>query len=460
MSVVSTSHQLDPFVAARSAFVDGLPDHFQRLAWTPDQVRSHQASALRGVLRVAVERSPFHARRLARLVGDVDRFELDDLHRLPVMTKAEMMADYDDVPTDRRLTRAAVNAFIETAGDEPRALFDEYLVLASGGSSGLRGVFAMHLDFVPDYLCGILRGGLARAGDGGIPTGLRVAMVAAGSSVHSTRAIPTLIHGTLGKVSYAPATLPLAEITARLQIADPTLLVGYPSALSRVADEQLAGRLNIHPVMVLSGSELLTSETSTKLAAAFGVPPGNAFGSSEGLNGAAGPGDDVFTFASDLAHVEFVDADDRPVPIGEPADHVLVTNLLNKTQPLIRYRLDDRMTPQPPLPCCGHVRATLEGRTDPVLQVGGREVHPHALRSVLVRASEVTEYQVRVGRNTLSVDVIAHGPVDTDRLAADLTTAMANVTSGGPTPDVTVTVVDELQRDRRSGKLSRFLVVP
>ena len=68
---------IDPFAPARQAFLDGLPGHFQRLGWTTDEVVTHQTAALRRLLRTAIDRSPFHSRRLGGLVGDVDAFELD-----------------------------------------------------------------------------------------------------------------------------------------------------------------------------------------------------------------------------------------------------------------------------------------------------------------------------------------------------------------------------------------------
>jgi phenylacetate-CoA ligase len=363
---------IDPFAPARRAFVERLPDHFQRLGWSPDQVAAHQTSALRHLLRTAIARSPFHARRLTELVGEVEEFELADLVRLPVMTKGEMMEHYDDLTTDRRLTRASVEAFLAQVGDEPEALFGEYVVLASGGSSGVRGVYAWHLDLVPDYLSSILRAGLSRAAGGDVPRGLSIALVAASSAIHATRVTAHVADGTVGRLTFAPATLSIDEIVRRLEAAQPVLLAGYAGALRRVAEEQLAGRLAINPAMVLSTSEYLSAGASATIAEAFGAPPANAFGSSEGLNGSAMPGDEVFTFASDMAYVEFVDEHDRHVPTGTAAHHVLVTNLLNTTQPLIRYRLDDSMTPRPSLPGNGHQRATLEGRTDEVIRFGER----------------------------------------------------------------------------------------
>jgi phenylacetate-coenzyme A ligase PaaK-like adenylate-forming protein len=455
MPVATTQASVQPFAAARRAFVERLPEHFQRLGWSAEQVSAHQTEALRRLLRVAVDRSPFHRRRLTEIAGRIDTFELADLGQLPVMTKAEMMDEYDDVVTDRRLTRACVDVFLDGIGETPLALFDEYVVLASGGSSGVRGVFAWSMDLVPDYLATILRNGLARAGGGSVPSGLTVAMVAASSAVHATRATTFIVDGTVGTITLAPANLPIEEIVNRLQRAQPMLLAGYAGALRLVGEQQLAGRLDIHPVMVVSTSEQLTAQAASVITDAFGSPPGNTFGSSEGLNGSALPGDDVFTFASDAAHVEFVDEHDRPVPTGTPAHHVLVTNLVNTTQPLIRYRLDDAMTEHPRLSGSGHQRASVDGRTDEVIRFGNRSVHPIVVRSALLHYSAVVEYQVRTTPNSMHVAVVHSGPLDTDRLAADLRRGLADAGVDGVTVDVAE--AGQLPRDPRTGKLVRFV---
>ena len=90
----------------RTALGVGLADHVARLAWTADQLAAHQRSRLRALIAHACERSPFHARRLRGL--DVGRLEVQDLAQLPTMTKAEMMANFDELLTDRRLDRARV----------------------------------------------------------------------------------------------------------------------------------------------------------------------------------------------------------------------------------------------------------------------------------------------------------------------------------------------------------------
>jgi phenylacetate-CoA ligase len=140
MTMSNFSMRLDPFSSVRRAFVDRLPGHFERLAWPGNRLAAHQTAMLRRLLRAALDGCPFHARRLPLRPSDVDDFELADLAGLPVMTKAEMMESFDDLTTDRRLTRDTVDAFLAAVGDTPEALFGDYVVLASGGSSGRRGV--------------------------------------------------------------------------------------------------------------------------------------------------------------------------------------------------------------------------------------------------------------------------------------------------------------------------------
>jgi phenylacetate-CoA ligase len=134
-TAVTDSRRARRHAAIRAA----LPAHLERLSWDRRRIAEHQRDALRALLRHAMAWSPFHRARLTGIAPD--RFELEDLARLPTMTNREMMASLDDVFTDPRLTRDAVEKHLTRTGRDPSELFGEYLVLASGGSSGERGVF-------------------------------------------------------------------------------------------------------------------------------------------------------------------------------------------------------------------------------------------------------------------------------------------------------------------------------
>lgn len=441
----------------QTAAAQALPDHIERTGWSGERIATHQRRQLRDLLAYAIAHSPYHARRLQGV--DPCAIELPELPSLPVMTKADMMANFDEVVTDRRLTRAAVEACLEASCEHPSILHGEYVCLASGGSSGVRGIFAFTWHAAVDFHLAPQRASLKRLLSDGPPEGgLVLGFVTAPTAVHATGAAASLSDGNMGglvRVVRAPSTLPLAEIVERLNAGQPTVLAGYPSMLRLLAEEKRAGRLHIVPRAISSTSEPLTPEARREITAAFGVAPANIFGSTEGLMGSSDPGDEAITFASDLAIAELVDEDNRPVPAGTPAAKVLVTNLFNRAQPLIRYELTDSFVEQPPAPDHGHLRAIVGGRSDDVFVYGSVRVHPLVIRSPLVKTPEVLEYQVRQTPRGADLVVVAAAALDPEWVARRIARSLAE--AGLPDPQVTVRCVETIPRDGRTGKARRFI---
>ena len=432
-----------------------LPQHIGRLQWDGRQVATHQRDRLRLLLAHAMQHSPFHSRRLAGI--DPQRFELEDLASLPVMTKAEMMANFDDVLTDRRLNRSAVDAYIASAGPLPELLLDDYACLTSGGSSGVRGLFVYGWDAFLDVTLAVLRPSIARmlASAGSVPPGLVLGLVAAPTAIHMTRAASVLADGGMTTIVSAPATLPVQEIVKRLNQGNPQVLIGYAGAIRMLAAEQAAGRLAIRPIAIGTTSEQLTPEAASAISAAFGVPVANMFGSSEGLIGSSEPGADTITFASDLAIAEPVDEDYRPVPPGRPSARVLVTSLCNFAQPLIRFEMEDSFVQQPGRPANGHFCATVQGRSDEALVYGGRAFHPLVIRALLNRNASVFEYQVRQTPDGVDVSVVTSGPLDEAELSEQLAGALEGAGLSGAR--VSMRSVNQLERQPQTGKVRRFV---
>jgi phenylacetate-CoA ligase len=131
-----------------------LPEHVQRLRWPAERLRQERRDRLRDLLRVAVGQSPWHRERLGGI--DPGRFEEADLAGLPVMTKDDLMANWDGVVTDRRLTLDQVEGHL--AGLESDAyLFDDVHAVASGGSSGRRGIFVFGWEAWATAYAGFMR---------------------------------------------------------------------------------------------------------------------------------------------------------------------------------------------------------------------------------------------------------------------------------------------------------------
>ena len=156
----------------------------------------------------------------------------------------------------------------------------------------------------------------------------------------------------------------------------------------------------------------------------------------------------------DMCIVENVDEDGAPVPAGEIGSRLLVTNLFNPVQPLIRFELTDLVAIEPePCPCGRTLMRlrSLEGRAEDVLRLGGVTVHP--LQFALVTADpDVREFQVVQEGEALRLRVALRDGSDgaEERLGQGLCARLAEL--GVARPEVSVERVDALERSP-AGKL-------
>ena len=433
------------------------PDLVEALTWPPERLRAERETALRTLVSHAKAHSPWHRRRLADV--DPTRLRVDDLRHLPVMTKDDLMTHFDQIVTDPRLTLDVVEAHLRELVTDAY-LLDTYHVCASGGSSGRRGVFVFDIDgwvtaFV-SYLRFSLRMIEQTLGAGPAPSVM--ATVAADKASHMTAAMGQTFAPPGGGATRFPATLPLDRIVDGLNGLQPDHLMGYSSMIHQLTQEATAGRLRIAPRIVSATSEPLLPETRAAVATVWGVPMFNGFGSTEGLMGGSCSAGRGIHLSNDLCIVEPVDVRGDPVPPGERAHKFYLTNLFNRTQPLVRYELTDEITVlDGPCPCGSTLLRIdeIQGRTDDVFSYpGGPVVHPFTFRSVLGRERNVVEYQVRQTVRGADVRVRCQGDVDTRRVAQTIADAL--VALGLTDAEVSVTPVGVLDR-QETGKLRRFV---
>ena len=443
------------------AFAAQLPGEAAKLTWPLERLHALRDKRLRTVVRSAKARSSWHARRLDHV--DPDALGGGDLSALPPMTKADLMAHWDEIVTDRRLTLELANAHLASLATKgPAYLLDEYHVVASGGSSGTRGVFAW--DYEGWLSFGLVRDRSAfwlnqHAARGGEP---RRAWVAAAHATHPTSILTRTFAGStlLGVSRSFPVTLPIAEIVAGLNSFGPSHVFAYPSMLHRLALEVRTGRLRITPHELNCGAEPLMPEVRATIEEAFGVPVINLYAAAEvGVIGRSFPGLPGLHLNEDIAVYEPVDAGGRPVPPGAPAAKLLVTNVINEALPLIRYEITDEVTflAEPnPGPWTGRRIADVQGRLDDMfLYAGGVVVHPHLFRSALGRLPNVLEYQVRQTPGGAHIAVRAMGPIDLERVRRELTKGLIRL--GLDRPEVSIATVESLDRHAATGKLRRFI---
>ena len=329
--------------------------------WSRAQLDAHQATRLRELRRFAYKRSPFY-RRFHQ--GLFDR----PLTELPILTKAEMMENFDDLVTDRAIHLADVEQWLR--GDPGAKLFrNRYLVLSTSGSTGRRGVFLFDDREWISALANISRP-MKWAGIRETGKKPRTAMIASRTSWHYSARVATAIPNRLWAVLPLDAGEPLPDLVRQLNEWQPTRLGVYPSVLRQLADEQMAGRLQIQPIAIACAAEVLTAETRQRARDAWGVPVFDTYGATEYSPIAAECASGRKHLLEDGAIIEIVDDRGRPVPPGERGDRVLLTVFDRRTQPLIRYELSDVLLPEAGECECGRkfrLIGGIEGRVEDVL---------------------------------------------------------------------------------------------
>jgi phenylacetate-CoA ligase len=435
--------------------------HFERVAWTAERLHAERTAQLRELMEIAVTRSAWHRDRL----GDVDLTTLDaaDLRHLPVMTKDDLMGNFDAIVTDPGVRLLDVNAHIAKL-DGDAYFRDELHAVASGGSSGVRGVFVWGWQaWATVQLTAIRRSLLDRIGDPELVSRPPVAMiVAAENATHFTSALSeTFATGAIESHRFKVG-LPVDEIVTGLNSVGGDNLVTYPSMLGRLIGEARAGRLQIQPRRILTMAEPLLPEIRQAAEETWQAPVANMWGTSEAGVTAIGcfKGTGMH-LSDDLVIVEAVDAHGDPVPAGVRSHKVYVTNLFNPLMPLIRYEISDEVTLLDEPCVCGSVHqriADIEGRNDDTfVYASGASVHPHLFRSILGREPAISEYQVQQTQAGVEISVCTEESFDVESLSRKLAEALAR--SGCPEPVVTMTAVESIPR-LATGKLKRFLVIP
>jgi len=427
--------------------------------WTRERLLAHQRERLRAVLRHAAAHSPYYRDTLGPAAAAPDV----DLAALPTLSKAALVEHFDAIVTDRRLRAADIEAHL--AG--PRAaepFLGRYSLFSTSGTTGLRGLMAYDPDDMAMGIAVSLRAMMRQ----GITPATRLIAIGSPDPLHLSRRLFTVFQSGREGAPRVSVVTPLGQMVRALNAYRPEALVGYPTVAALLADEQLAGRLDIAPRILAFGSEPITDDILRRVVAAWGVRPSNVYATTEApIVADSSPQDPCLDVAEDLVVLEVVDANGRPVPAGTPGDRVLVTNLASRAVPLIRYEIGDVVTPAAgPSPAGRPYRrlATVDGRSADVLDLPAREggrvaVHGFRLGRPLAAFPHVRRFQFhRDERGGLGLDIeLGPGaPAGTcEALRAALVRELES--AGAIPPAVTVEAVAAIARDDGPGaKLKLF----
>lgn len=288
-----------------------------------------QQRKFRRIVRYAFDHSSFY-RELYKSEG-ITRADLKSIpfDKLPSITKNMVMERFDDVLTDSNVTKSEVLDFLAQSKDPNELFKGKYHVVHTSGSSGKIGVFLYNKrewDYLFPYITTSYDFRFSKKKSVFLgATGGHFAGVSFSSWMN--KGFSRLFTETL----VVDINEPTERLVEKLNAFQPDIVGGYFTGLKVLAEQQEKGNLRIHPSLLVNCAEgNIILHQKEYITGVFHAPMNNNYGFAECI--IVGVGRDEYggiLLRDDLVLIEFFE------------DYILVTNLFNKTEPLIRYRIDD-----------------------------------------------------------------------------------------------------------------------
>jgi len=435
-----------------------------RLAIAGDRSALDRRARLRQekIVRWARTASPFYRELYRGLPPRIEQFS-----DLPPTTKPQLMARFDDWPTDPAVTLAALRPWLADPSNIGCLYRGKYLIYTTSGTTGDPAVLVQDRPALSLYLASrarmypviLDRGVLARIVRG---QGRSAALLATGGHYGGVvMAEWARRRHPLGQtLEIFPVGTPLAETVAGLNHLQPVIISGYASALALLAEEAAVGRLTIDPALVFSIAEGLTPASRAQIGSLWNARLFDGYGASEAAVIAFGCREGNLHQNVDWVTLEPVDEQYRPVPVGTPSHTVLITNLVNRVQPIIRYDLGDSVTvDHRPCPCGSPlpvIRA--EGRSGDILALTAANaevirVLPLAIGSEAEEVAGVRRVQIiQVGPAALLVKLEPEAGASRESVAVAMQHRLGEFLARQGLANVTVAMSDDPPQQERSGK--------
>lgn len=229
----------------------------------------------------------------------------------------------------------------------------------------------------------------------------------------------------------------------------PRMIHGYSLTLKLLAEAlEGAGISDLRVPLVTSTSGVLDDDARQLLTKTLGAKVVDIYASDEAGSVIAWecPRCSGYHLCDDTVLTEFL-VDGRPARAGEDAS-VIITNLMNRTMPLLRYQQGDIARVSDTVPFCGRglpLMESVRGRMgDFILLPSGRKLSPHSFFLVLDHALGVGRWQIsQDSANRISVQVTmpdGHTTDDLDSIRSAIRKLVDNEVV------VNVGVVDSIER--------------
>ena len=312
---------------------------------TPQAIQALQKEKLQAILLHAFDHSHYYRKSFEEAGITRESIGQLPLSAFPTIDKRTLLEHFDTLVTVPGVTQDALRAFDEEVSQTQEKFQGLYHSVHSSGSTGKPGYFIYDDAAWQEMLVGIIRGALW---DMKLMDIVKlfvkrpriVYMAATDGRYGGAMAVGGGIEGLHMEQLYLDIKTPLAEWLLAIKQFKPQIIIGYPSAIKILAEAVEEGKVAVAISRVITCGEPLGPSLRHYMEDIFQAPVINIYGASESLAlGVEAKAQDGMYLFDDLNMIEI------------ESNHIYLTCLYNKVQPLIRYKLSDQLItkikPQP-----------------------------------------------------------------------------------------------------------------
>lgn len=348
--------------------------------------REVQSRRLKALVKHAYDSVELYRRKYDQAgVRPEDIQTVDDLHKLPIITRRDLVDGFPEAILARGFTSADCR-LVATSGSTgtPLRMFKDRDLLRRGAL----GMLMTHKLIKKQFGIKVRRGMLAIVVE--TPDSIEAA------ARDAVFGLPRFLTKDYHTVSATESTSVHLRALAEYR---PETLLTYPSVLRNLAITVREQGISVHQPKVLAvTAELLDEPTKRLIGSVFKGEIVNTYASTEGGTMAMECGQHRGLHVSSASVILELAKNGKPVAPGVPGN-VVLTNLANRSTPIIRYSgmgdvavLESQQCP------CGSklpLLKVIEGRiTDSLVLPGGHLVHPFTLTLALEHIPVMARFQI------------------------------------------------------------------
>ncbi len=362
-----------------------LNRHFYQ--WDRHQVEEYQWSQVHKIIELVLAKSPFYREQYLHKSYETK----EDFAKLPTIDKSVMMKEFDRINTVGLSKKDCLEYAVqkEIAKDYLGYYQDKYVIGLSSGTSGNKGLYitpkAMTKRLPALFLA---RGGIFLKD---LPVRILFLLRVFSQGFDD-------INAPFIKLDYMSTMTPVSKIIKKT-IDDKINILMAPPSLIR----ELLPRASELPKFkrIITYAEVLEKEEKHRFVSAFGTEVVEIYQASEGQIASPCKCGNLH-INEDLVYVELFDEFGMVVSTpGKLATKMVVTNLINEAQPLLRYEMNDLIVLGEPCPCGSNFRRIdhIVGRNDDVFRLKNHldewvPVYPDLIsRWIITSSDEIREFQ-------------------------------------------------------------------